>query len=71
MVNRQKLYIGLAVSAGVFTGIGVFLYYRHQEKSKSERFKNFRHRHSSPFEIFRIEIFSTCFSDRYPLACKE
>ncbi|CAF1102504.1 unnamed protein product [Rotaria sp. Silwood1] len=34
MPNRQKLYIGLGVSIGVCTGIGLYLFYRHQRQLK-------------------------------------
>lgn len=32
MVHRQKIYLGLAISVGVFTGIGAYLLYRHRRK---------------------------------------
>jgi len=37
MSYRQKIYIGLAVSAGVFTSIGLYLLYRHQRLLKANR----------------------------------
>ncbi|CAF1636504.1 unnamed protein product, partial [Adineta ricciae] len=40
MFNRQKIYIGLAVSAGVCTTVGLYLLYRHQKQislSKTNR----------------------------------
>ena len=36
MSNRQKIYIGLAVSAGVCTGVGLFLYMRHRRQIASK-----------------------------------
>ncbi|CAF3944627.1 unnamed protein product [Rotaria sordida] len=32
MPNRQKFYIGLGISVGVCTGIGLYLFYRHQRQ---------------------------------------
>ena len=32
MVNRQKIYLGLAISVGACTGIGAYLLYRHRRK---------------------------------------
>jgi len=32
MPNRQKIYVGLAVSAGVCSGIALFLYLRHRRQ---------------------------------------
>ncbi|CAF2399766.1 unnamed protein product [Rotaria sp. Silwood2] len=37
MPNRQKLYIGLGVSVGVCTGIGLYLFYRHQRQIESSK----------------------------------
>lgn len=37
MFHRQKLYVTLAVSAGVVSGIGLFLYYRHRQKLASSK----------------------------------
>lgn len=36
MSNRQKIYIGLAVSAGVCTGVGLFMYMRHRRQIASK-----------------------------------
>lgn len=48
MSNRQKIYITLAVSAGVCTGIAIFLYVRHRRQLACER---------SRFHFFNGKVF--------------
>ncbi|CAF3860056.1 unnamed protein product [Rotaria sp. Silwood1] len=42
MSSRQKIYVGLAVSAGVCTGIVLFLYLRHRRKTALSKTPNDR-----------------------------
>jgi len=37
MVNRQKLVVALAISAGVCTSIGLFIFYRHRRQIRSSK----------------------------------
>jgi len=37
MSTRQKIYIGVAISAGVCTGVALFMYLRHRRQTACKK----------------------------------